>query len=113
MEFQINSDTSDTIKLKITGEIEISRRDFSKLFPEIKNPQELAAPNFSKIEKISKLPRLAFTTRETAEILGVSPVTVYRLIVRGLLKSSTASRTKIISKAEIERFLRETTKAAW
>lgn len=52
--------------------------------------------------------RLAFTIRETAELIGVSYATVHRLLQRGLLKSSQALRTKIIPKREIERFLRET-----
>ena len=46
--------------------------------------------------------------RETAEILGISYITVHRLLQRGLLRSSKALRCKIISKAEIERFLRQT-----
>jgi predicted site-specific integrase-resolvase len=52
------------------------------------------------------LPKLAYSMKETAEILGVSYITIHRLIKRGLLKSSTALRTKIISRNEIERFLR-------
>lgn len=44
--------------------------------------------------------------RETAQILGVSYQTVFRLNQRGLLKSSTALRTKLFPKTEIERFLK-------
>lgn len=51
------------------------------------------------------LPRLAFTMAETAEVLGISYISVHRLIKRGLLRSSTALRHKVISRAEIERFL--------
>jgi hypothetical protein len=47
---------------------------------------------------------------ETAEILGLSYQTVYRLLQRGLLRSSSALRCKIIAKTEIERFLRETSR---
>ena len=54
------------------------------------------------------LPRLAFTMRETAEILGVSYITVHRLLKRGLLKSSFALRNKLIPASEIERFLKDT-----
>lgn len=46
--------------------------------------------------------------RETAEILGISYITVHRLLKRGLLKNSQAVRTKIIPVTEIERFLKET-----
>jgi excisionase family DNA binding protein len=57
----------------------------------------------------STLGRLAFSVRETAEILGVSEKSVRRLILRGLLHSSRALRHLLISKKEIERFLEETT----
>ncbi|MGH7993395.1 MAG: helix-turn-helix domain-containing protein [Limisphaerales bacterium] len=54
------------------------------------------------------LPRLAYTVRETGEILGVSYITVHRLLKRGLLHSSSALRHKLIPASEIERFLRDT-----
>jgi hypothetical protein len=40
--------------------------------------------------------------KETAEILGCSYATVHRLLKRGLLKSSSALRCKIISKRNRE-----------
>jgi DNA-directed RNA polymerase specialized sigma24 family protein len=46
--------------------------------------------------------------QETADILGVSYITVHRLLKRGLLKSSTALRHKLIPGSEIERFLQST-----
>jgi len=49
--------------------------------------------------------------RETAEILGVSYITVFRLLKRGKLRASDAFRTKIISRTEIERFLRDSISA--
>ena len=55
------------------------------------------------------LPRLAYTMQETAKILGVSYITVHRLLKRGLLKSSTALRHKLIPFTEIQRFLKATT----
>jgi excisionase family DNA binding protein len=54
------------------------------------------------------LSRLALTMRETAEVLGVSYMTVHRLLKSGLLKSSFAVRHKLIPVSEIERFLKET-----
>ena len=54
------------------------------------------------------LPRLAYTMQETADILGVSCITVHRLLKRGLLKCSTAVRHKLIPASEIERFLKDT-----
>lgn len=52
--------------------------------------------------------RLAFSRVETAEILGISAPSVDRLTKRGLLRPSRATRRPLYSKAEIERFLRET-----
>jgi len=58
----------------------------------------------------SQLPRLAYTMEETAKILGVSYITVHRLIKRGLLRSSSALRHKLIPTTEIQRFLKSTLK---
>lgn len=53
------------------------------------------------------VPRLAHSLRETAEILGISYVSVHRLIKRGLLRPNRALRHKLIARTEIERFLVE------
>ncbi len=57
-------------------------------------------------EQKSSLPRLAYTMAETAQILGVSYISVHRLLKRGLLRSSKALRHKLIPAEEIQRFLR-------
>ena len=57
---------------------------------------------------VPEIPRLAFSLRETAGILGVSYISVVRLTRRGLLRPSNALRNKLVSKVEIERFLAET-----
>jgi excisionase family DNA binding protein len=62
----------------------------------------------TNIETNETHPRLAYSMRETAELLGVNYFTVQRLLKRGLLKSSSALRTKLIPATEIERFLRAT-----
>jgi excisionase family DNA binding protein len=65
-------------------------------------------PN-SKSDNASQIfPRQAYTMQETADILGVSYITVHRLLKRGLLKSSSALRHKLIPASEIERFLKAT-----
>ena len=46
--------------------------------------------------------------RETAKVLGVSYITVHRLLQRGLLRSSLATGTKLIPRKEIERFFAAT-----
>jgi hypothetical protein len=56
----------------------------------------------------SGLPRLGFTMKETAAILNISYMSVFRLTKRGLLKPSNGLRTKIFSLQEIERYLRDT-----
>ena len=51
------------------------------------------------------VPRLAYSMREAAEALGVSYISMHRLIKRGLIMSSSALRTKLIPAAELQRFL--------
>jgi DNA-binding transcriptional MerR regulator len=53
--------------------------------------------------------KLALTRTETAQALGVSPLTIDRLAKRGLLRPSRALRRPLYPVAEVERFLRETT----
>jgi len=53
-------------------------------------------------------PKLAYSMGEVADALGVSYVTVHRLLKRGLLKSSTALRQKLIPATELQRFLNDT-----
>ena len=61
-------------------------------------------PQYS--DSANQLPRLAFTMSETADMLGLSYISIHRLVKRGLLQSSAALRHKLISKTEIERFLK-------
>lgn len=55
------------------------------------------------------LQRLAYSLKETAAMLGISYMSTHRLLQRGLLKSSTALRHKVIPLTEIQRFLKDTT----
>ena len=55
------------------------------------------------------VPKLALSRKETAEALGVSPITVDRLALRGLLRPSRATRRPIYAVDEIRRFLAEST----
>jgi hypothetical protein len=55
------------------------------------------------------LPRKAYSLKEAAQILGISYISAFRLVQRGLLRSSSALRTKIIPATELDRFLKETT----
>lgn len=65
-------------------------------------------PLQNKTSEGPALPRLAYTMRETAHILGCDYQTVYRLSKRGLLRSSGGLRTKLFSITEINRFLEKT-----
>lgn len=56
-----------------------------------------------------ELPKLCFTIKETAYMLSVSEKTVRRFLERGLLKSSHALRTKLITRESIENFVKEAT----
>ena len=56
---------------------------------------------------VRALERDAYTMQETAEKLGISYMSVFRLVKRGLLKPCVALRIKLISQKEIDRFLRE------
>jgi predicted site-specific integrase-resolvase len=58
-----------------------------------------------KSENRPAVDRLAYSMAETAEALGISYISVHRLVKRGLLRSSSALRTKVIPRTEIERFL--------
>lgn len=57
------------------------------------------------------LTKLAYPRTEAAQIISVSPATLDRLVERGLLHPSRATRRPLFSRAELERFLRETTGA--
>lgn len=52
--------------------------------------------------------KLALSRAEAAEALGISPVTLDRLTLRGLLKPSRATRRPLYSLVELARFLRDT-----
>ena len=56
----------------------------------------------------SLIPKLALNRVEAAEAIGVSPATLDRLTIRGLLRPSRATRRPIYSVKELERFLKET-----
>jgi excisionase family DNA binding protein len=90
-----------------------SENNQSMTKPVIQNNGQAAASE-SKVANLQNqtattvtLPRLAFTMKETAEILGVSYITVHRLLKRGKLRASDAIRSKVIPRTEIEKFLRE------
>jgi len=64
-------------------------------------------------ESKSHAPKLALNRLEAAAAIGVSPATLDRLTLRGLLRPSRATRRPIYSVRELERFLKETAKGDW
>lgn len=54
------------------------------------------------------LTRLAYKPAEAAFMLGLDKFTIYRLLKRGLLKSSGGLRHKLIPHTELERYLKAT-----
>lgn len=54
------------------------------------------------------LPKLAYSMAEAAEVIGVSYVTMHRLLKRGLIRSSSALRHKVIPHTELVKFLTTT-----
>jgi len=69
---------------------------------------QTASQDTKKSEEKLALPRLSYSMREAAEIIGVSYITMHRLIKRGYIKSCSVLRTKIIAHTELERFLKST-----
>jgi len=56
-----------------------------------------------------RVERLLYSVPEVAGLFGISEKSVYRLLARGLLKSSNALRHKRISQASIDEFISTTT----
>ena len=52
--------------------------------------------------------RIFLSATEVALLMGISKKTVYRLLDRGLLKSSSALRHKMILRASVDEFVAQT-----
>jgi hypothetical protein len=52
--------------------------------------------------------RIGFGPHEAAAMLGISPVSLDRLVARGLLRPSRALRRPLFTERELLRFLEET-----
>jgi DNA-binding transcriptional MerR regulator len=51
--------------------------------------------------------RLAYSRKEAADLLNISTASLDRLVRRGLIRPSRALRRPLYTRAELERFLRE------
>jgi len=99
MEYKLTSKDIERIALRVVEEIGIR---FS-------TPREQEAPEpHAAIPSIKVAPqKRTYTLQELAEELGVSKVSVHRLVERGLIKSLPYLRRKIFTQQEVERFLRD------
>ena len=73
----------------------------------INNDNLTATPAPAPAPAPAPRPRLAYTIRETAQMLGISYISVYRLVQRNKLRTNTSLRHRLIPRTEIERFLNE------
>ncbi len=73
--------------------------------PEVAELASALLAEFRQLAKHSTDSRLAYTLDETADALGLSKRVVEGLITRGELRSRMAGQTRIVSRAEILRFL--------
>ncbi|HEY3855654.1 MAG TPA: helix-turn-helix domain-containing protein [Verrucomicrobiae bacterium] len=109
----MNTEPKNMLSIAITGVLTIERRELEQLVVRFAPVNPAAGAKSPKMpESDGKPVRLSYSVKQTAELLGVATATVYRLLARGLLRSSSALRTKIIPKTEIERFLKETTRSS-
>jgi hypothetical protein len=98
-------ESSITITVNLSGTLTIARSDMERL---LRSHASVAVPSPAGAIANREDERLAFTMQETAKILGISYISVHRLLKRGLLKRSLALRRIVIPKREIERFLQDT-----
>jgi excisionase family DNA binding protein len=112
---RVSNEAIKTLTISITGNLSITQEQLENLMRHLPtgSPDQRRSPQGQNVQlpDEGRPPRLAYTVKETAEILGISQPTVYRLLARGLLRSSLALRNKIIARSEIERFLKDTSRA--
>ena len=60
------------------------------------------------LKTIDPSQRIFLSATEVALLMGISKKTVYRLLDRGLLKSSSALRHKMILRASVDEFVAQT-----
>jgi excisionase family DNA binding protein len=105
----------NTITIQIIGQITLDPQNLTQFLKSVQiqtpttatppSPPQASIPALTGSKESIKL---AYSVKETAQILGIANGTVYKLLRRRLLKSSSALRCKRIPKSEIERFLKAT-----
>lgn len=99
MELTLSEKDIEAIALRVVEEIGARFATPMGWTPPIAPPPAIAV--------LAPKPKLTYTLKELAEELGVSKISVYRLIDRGLIKSLPYLRRKIFTREKVERFLRE------
>ncbi len=91
---------SDEDTIAIASEVVnlLARRITAPTVPQPARPPELPRPK-------EVTPRLAYTVKQLTEELSISRCSIYRLEQRGLLKANPALRTKLYSRASVDRLL--------
>jgi hypothetical protein len=105
MNHQSTQPSSDKITITLTGHIEIDRDSLLRSIAQLLKDTTPTSSTSISAEQTANEERLAYTVAETAKLIGVSSITVYRLIYIGLLRPNKSLRCKIISRKEIDRFL--------
>lgn len=73
----------------------------------MQQPTSATAKRTDKQPRPAGLPRLAYSLKEVAAMLGISYTSVHRLVQRGKLRSTGGLRHKLIAAGDLERFLAE------
>lgn len=68
------------------------------------NPSERAQRRVTQITEKRKT-AMCYTLQDAADLLNVSYLTAWRLVQRGLIRTVPHIRTKLIPRAELERFI--------
>jgi excisionase family DNA binding protein len=102
------NETKSSITINFTGSITIPPHELTAIFE--KSAKEALiqnlSPNPAPSQEMIVPKKLMYTLKDVAQLLSMSPSTVYRLIQRGLLQSSTASRRRLIPARSLERFVK-------
>ena len=104
--------------LSFAVEIATLRERLSQLLPGAGNQRtgvrlDEAAAEFLRtvtqsVSSSPELPKIGYNKVEAGKILGMSPMTVDRLVARGLLSPSRGTRRPMFTMEELERYMRET-----
>jgi hypothetical protein len=103
------NESNSPITINFTGTITIPANDLKAVFETV--AKETLIASFSpqppaQLQEMIVPKKLMYTMKDVAQLLSMSPISVYRLIQRGLLQSSSASRYKLIPAGSIEKFIK-------